>query len=198
MPRRNKKISSPITPIYLFVEGRKTEPKYFGLFKDRFSIRDFIIFNENGKSGNALLEKAKSRIKLDNLNPDAIKYLVFDKDALTDQQFTNVFEKAKKEGFDIGFSNLSFEVWLLAHFEKLTKRPTEPSDKAMLEAKLTKNLSQPYKKGDHKQLEKIVPFYKQAMENTSTINVVNFNYQCTTIGVMIEDILDKRNKKGGN
>ena len=192
MPRRNKKISSSITPIYLFVEGRKTEPKYFGLFRDQFSIRDFIIFNEGGKSGNALLEKAKSRIKLDNLNPNAIKYLVFDKDALTDKQFTNVFEKAKNEGFKIGFSNFNFEVWLLAHFEKLTKGPTDPQDKAMLETKLTKNLNQSYKKGDHKQLEKIILNHKQAVENASAVNVASFDYQCTTIGTMLEDILSER------
>jgi len=98
-------MSSPsaVTPIYFFVEGRKTEPEYFVLFKQKFSIQDFRIFSEDGKSGNALLEKAKSRIKLDNLDPSATKYLVFDKDAITENQFTDIFEKAKKEGFKIFF-----------------------------------------------------------------------------------------------
>jgi len=201
MSRRIKKMPSTpsVTPIYLFVEGKKTEPEYFGLFKQKFSIQDFRIFNEAGKSSNALLEKAKSRIKLGNLDPNALKYLVFDKDALTDEQFTDVFEKAKNEGFKIGFSNLNFEVWLLAHFEKLTKRPTSPSDKTVLEAKLTENLNQAYKKGDRKQLEKIVSNYNQAIENASAVNEAVFDYQCTTVGTMLEGILDKRkNKKGGD
>ena len=194
MSNRSKKISSSqsATPIYIFVEGKKTEPEYFVLFKQKFSIQDFRIFKEDGKSGNALLEKAKSRIKLDNLDPSATKYIVFDKDALTDKLLSDVFKNAKREGYKIGFSNLNFEVWLLAHFEKLTKRPTDLNDKTMLETKLTRNLNQSYKKGDRKQLEKIVPYYKQAVENAKDVNEADFDYQCTTIGVMIEDILDKR------
>jgi len=83
---------------------------------------------------------------------------------------------------------------LLAHFEELTKRPTDPLDKAKLETKLTKNLNQSYKKGDRKQLEKIIQNYKQALENASTVNVANFYYQCTTVGIMLEEILNERKR----
>jgi len=204
MSRRNRsKVPSKKSfPVYLFVEGEKTERFYFELLRDKLNISDLTIYPTKGKSGYALLEKSKSKIKLKNLDKTAPKYLIFDKDALTQEQLADVFEKAEQEDFKIGFSNLNFEVWLLAHFEKLTKRPTSPSDTKLLEKKLTEKLKQPYKKSDSKQLEKIIFNYEQAIENASMLNKADFNYQCTTIGTMIEEILNQsataRNEKGGN
>ena len=47
----------------------------------------------------------------------------------------------------------------------------------------------------------MVKKYEVAIKNTLAVNEVDFDYQCTTIGVMIEDILNTttdRNKKGGD
>ena len=33
-----------------------------------------------------------------------------------------MFKGAESEKFEIGFSNISFEVWLLAHFEKIAEK----------------------------------------------------------------------------
>ena len=196
MSRRNSnKLSfKKLTPIYLFVEGEKTERFYFELLRDKLSISGLRIYPTKGKTGSALLDKAKSKIKLGGLDESAIKYLVFDKDKLDKQEFNYVFNKASKEGFKIGFSNLNIEVWLLAHFEELQNRPTSLSDKVMLESKLTQHLNQKYQKGDRKQLEKIILYYKLAIENAKVINKEDFHYQCTTVGGMIERILNIQNK----
>jgi len=110
MARNRKKMLSPELPIYLFVEGEKSEPVYFELFRKELGISGLKIYPTKGKSGNALLLAAKNQIKLKNLRSDALKCLVFDKDALTDWELTAVFEKAETEGFKIGFSNSSFEL----------------------------------------------------------------------------------------
>ena len=186
--KQNKKTQRSITSVYLFVEGEKTETAYFDLLKNKLSISGLTVYLTRGKSGHSLLDEAKSKIKGDNLDEDAIKYLVFDKDTLTKEQFSHIFDRAAREGFKIGFSNLNIEVWLLAHFEKLTNRPTSLSDKKPLEGKLTKYLNQKYKKGCRKQLEKMISNYEQAVANADEVSEAKVDYQCTTVGSMIEEI----------
>ena len=202
MSNRNRRMSSLATPIYLFVEGEKSETVYFEILRKQLEISSLKILHKGGKSGNALLNAAKNEMNLNSsLDPKAIKYLVFDKDAMTKEQLDDILIKATEEGFEIAFSNLNFEVWLLSHFEKLTKRPTSPTDKIWLEKELTKKLNQSYKKGDRRQLEKIVSNYEIAIKNASAVCKVDFDYQCTTIGVMIKEIVNERTKsrkqKGG-
>jgi len=81
---------------------------------------------------------------------------------------------------------------LLAHFEKLTKRPTSPADGKLFKSKLTKVLNQEYKKGDYKQLEKLIANYEKAVENANAVSEVDFGYQCTTVGVMIEAVIREK------
>lgn len=191
MARRSRKKQLLGAPIYLFVEGEKTEPVYFDILKRHLNMTNIKIHSSKGKSGRALLDSAISQIKLGKFDHDGQKYLIFDKDALTKEQLLDVFHRAARENFNIGFSNLNFEVWLLAHFEKLTRRPTALSDKKWLHDKLTEKLKQPYKKGDRKQLEIMVPYYEQAIAHAKNSHEASFDYQCSTVGTIIEKISNR-------
>ena len=184
MTKRNKKFLTSV-PTYLFVEGEKTEPAYFAILKSRLGIPNLQIFPAKGKSGNALLANAISQIKLGSLNPKAVKYLVFDKNSLTTDELARVFENARVNGFNIGFSNLNFEVWLLAHFEKLTKRPTSSSDKSMLENKLKNKALRCFVWVIAKILLKLSRFVKKRAHIDSLATKVYSNYRDSLKNVFI-------------
>ena len=196
MARRNKKEfkkQHPI-PIYLFVEGTQSEPAYFNLLKKKLGIKNLQVHSKMSKSNAAsLITYAKKKITSDHndLDENAKVYLVFDKDDLSKKKYQDIVIMSKNEGFEIGFSNVSFEVWLLAHYENMTKGLI---DQKQLEKKLSVYLNQVYNKGDSLQLEKMVVNYENALKNTERINQVDLNFQCTTVGTMIEEIRGSRKK----
>ena len=184
MIKQNKRSIRNHKAIYLFVEG-EADKAYFDTLKAELHMPGLKAFDTKGGSGIKVLEKARSKLKLGNLDEDSEKYLVFDKDALTQGELQGILKRAKEEGFGIGFSNISFEVWLLAHFEKLTKGLLSQKS---LEISLSQHLKQSYKKANQKQLEIIISKYEAAINNANVVNKVDFDYQCTTIGTMIEEI----------
>lgn len=67
-----------------------------------------------GRSTKVLVGEA---IKKRSLSSYSDAWVVFDKDNNTD--FDEAIELAKKEGFNVTWSNESFELWLLLHFQDL-------------------------------------------------------------------------------
>ena len=174
--------------VFLLVEG-KTEQKYFESLcqKLRLSnvrIRAVVLKN----SGENWIDKAKNLLKNDHklgYDKKAEVFIIFDKDEYESEKLNKMFKDAQKENFQIGFSNVAFEVWLLAHFEQLTPRLLTTSK---LKEKLGKHLSHNYKKTDSSQLEKIVENYETAITNADRVSMIDFKYQCTNIGSVIRKI----------
>ena len=77
---------------------------------------------------------------------------------------------------------MTFEVWLLAHFEEVTPRLLS---KVALKNKLGIHLQTEYVKADSDQLEKIVKNYDMAVKNAEGISKVDFEHQSTNIGALI-------------
>lgn len=112
--------------IYIFTEGH-TEKNYFRMLNRKYNatvtVKVQVIPEAVGKQGMALLKHALGKIKTlskeEKRNLGGV-YLIFDKDSLTYADIEQVLLETKREDFSVGFSNRSFEVWLLAHFEKPT------------------------------------------------------------------------------
>jgi len=94
-------------------EGEKTEPNYFR----SFCVPKVVIDIEGlGKNPSSLVEEArKLQVQEDY---DQI-WCVFDRDSWTEADFNSAIRDAQAEGFEVAYSNESFELWYILHFEFL-------------------------------------------------------------------------------
>ena len=172
--------------VFILVEGR-TEQIYFDLLRQKLRLGNLKI-KMLDNVGNNWIEKAKLVMKNDkNFKRDKYTdvYVCFDKDEFVINDLQKINKVAKIEKITIGFSNIMFEVWLLAHFETVSNGLLS---KSALKAKLSRYLDQEYVKANSAQLEKIVELYSKAIDNSKSICEINYDKQCTTIGKMIEQI----------
>lgn len=74
-------------------------------------------------NGMALLKKAKARRDyLKKTKEIQQAYVVFDRDALTQADLIACERYARTEQLEIIFSSINFEIWILMHFEPVTRR----------------------------------------------------------------------------
>ena len=139
--------------VYLICEGSETEIKYFKKFRSRECNIDIVPIPSQYKSADKLVQKARATIGYSPYYPDEgdMIWCVFDRDDNTNAMLSKAKQMAIKEGYQIAFSNPSFEVWFLLHFNNQTT-PVENCETAI---KLLK------KKGRLEQYEKNKEVYEQ-------------------------------------
>lgn len=112
----------------IVTEGEKTEPLYFEEVRRRINNR----FRGNlisvkivgvGMNTESLLEEAK-RIAVDDIDGYTHVWVVYDKDSFSDESFNTVVAKCEttrmsRTRFHAIWSNESFELWYLLHYEYL-------------------------------------------------------------------------------
>ena len=168
---------------YIVTEG-ETEKRYISEFtqKDRCSA---VRIKKINPCGAQIIHRASEFWKHEEnyrKNPGP-RGIVIDKDALTREELNSILKDATDKKIEVFFSNSTFEVWLLAHFEKITKGMLSTEK---LREKLTKHLDREYKKGDTGQLRKIAKHFDQAVENTKDVCEVSYNTQCTNVGKLCQ------------
>lgn len=164
---------------YIITEG-KTEECYISEFTQKYRCSSVKI-KKIKPCGAEIIHRASDVWKHDKnkgLNP-VPKVIVIDKDRLTEEGFNSILEEAKNKGIRVFFSNSAFEVWLLAHFEPITKGFLSANE---LKKRLSKYLRGEYKKGNASQLREIVKHFDEAVENTKNVCEVSYNIQCTNVG----------------
>lgn len=185
---RNKKGRKEKRKVYILVEG-ETEQKYFDFLRQKLrlsnvKIRTLILNN----SGRTWIDKAKRLLQNDpklSRDKQTDVFVVFDKGEITVEELKAMFSKAVKENFTIGFSNITFEVWLVAHFEPMTSHLIS---KQGLKDKLSRYLQAKYIKANSDQLEKIIENLDVALKNSALISKVDLCGQSTNIDGMIMKI----------
>ena len=123
-------------------------------------------------------------LTLSNYNNPVI---VIDKDALTKDDFDTILRQAVDSKIDVVFSNSAFEVWLLAHFELITKGFLSANE---LKKRLSNYLGGEYKKGNVSQLRAIVKHFTQALENTRNVSSISYDTQCTNVGNLCQRMIE--------
>ncbi len=104
--------------VYIICEGEKTEIKYFKSYRTRDSIITIEPLPSKYQAAKALVEHAQSKIiqlDYDQSNGDEI-WCVFDRDNNSDADLGSAEQLARRLGYQIAYSNPSFELWYLLHF----------------------------------------------------------------------------------
>ncbi len=144
---------NPRTYYLIFCEGIKTEPNYFTAFSEELPKGTVTIdIVGTGANTTSLVEQAKDYCRSKCYGFDQ-KWVVFDKDDFSLDQFNQAIQNAQNEGFRVAYSNEAFELWYLLHFEYCDTG----IQRHRYIKKLTKYLGNKYKKNDptiYKQLLK--------------------------------------------
>lgn len=105
-------------------EGTKTEVAYFmsikesiqERYKDNLIVEKIDIFPEG--IGRGTMEVVQSALKSRNRHTYSDVWVVIDKDEFPD--FDEAILRAEKEGLSVAWSNQSFELWYLLHFQNVS------------------------------------------------------------------------------
>ena len=183
----------------LIVDG-DTEERYFKNILQRYNMSAKDVKQVAPSGGNAVtfaLSEAHSfesamRKRYENY------YIIIDRDYLSRDEFERIRREADQmQNVELIFSNVAFEVWLLAHYQRMTSRPVDAnSDNDIYKQNLDNYLDASYKKGDGVQLDKIISSAKHpidtAFSNTSAIQELDYDYQCTNVGPFLRQLVANR------
>lgn len=149
--------------VYLTCEGAETEIRYFKKFRSRECNIDIVPISSQYKSADKLVQKARATIGYSPYYPDEgdIIWCVFDRDDNTNAMLSKAKQMAIKEGYQIAFSNPSFEVWFLLHFNDQTA-PVENCEAAIKLLKKKDRLEQ-YEK-NKEVYEQLKPLQEAAID----------------------------------
>ncbi|WP_432355296.1 RloB family protein [Sporosarcina sp. A2] len=138
LPSRSKRKIDVKRDIYIFTEGKETEVHYFNALKQKLRVPTLKIRVKGvGNSGTSLVDYAIQKTKNENKSKIMV-WVVFDKDDLTTIEIEKSQKIAKQNSVNIAFSNTSFELWLLMHYESIVKGNTY--DKKIIFRNLSRNL----------------------------------------------------------
>jgi hypothetical protein len=142
-------------------EGTKTEPNYFRSFRVPKDVVEIVGVAEDPSR---LVNSAKKRAEEDEY--DQI-WCVFDRDpgAWTAENFNNALKNAKRYNFLVAYSNESFELWYILHFQFLNTA----TSRIDYEDKLSRMLGQKYQKNDPKMYDKLLEKQPEAIKNAQKL-----------------------------
>jgi hypothetical protein len=132
-------VRQPKKIIRIYAEGKKTEPNYLNSIKKELRLSEIDI-RVHGMGDhtlplvNRVIEDKKTE------KEETEWWVVFDRDDHED--FDNSIKKASKNGINTAYSNESFELWFILHFEYLTTS----NGRTSFSPKLSKHLGVKYEK----------------------------------------------------
>ncbi|UCH96309.1 MAG: RloB domain-containing protein [Candidatus Aminicenantes bacterium] len=105
--------------LFIVCEGKKTEPNYFNKFIEDCNFRgkpvEVQVVKIKKNTARELVDKADVVREI----PGDEVWAVFDKNGYT--KHNEAFKKVKNKHVKIAFSSISFEYWILLHFEYTTR-----------------------------------------------------------------------------
>ena len=133
---------------HIYCEGENTEPEYFKSFPINTETKVTAI--GLGRSKTALVEKAIELLTKEglmkrqaNFDPDRQLWVVFDYDFRGDVNesfdFNNAIKLAHKKGIRVAYSNDSFELWFVLHYQYQTAAVKRKEYYEILSSKLNCN-----------------------------------------------------------
>jgi len=149
-------------------EGEKTERIYFNhdCFKGKI-YRKNILHTENGQSSpKSVLKRLKDHAKKKTLNPKTDElWLIIDVDRWSHNDLLAVRSACNREGYSLGISNPSFELWLLLHQDN----PTNPLTTQACVTELRRLLGGPYDKSNYDP-SRLLPHVEQAISHAQRLD----------------------------
>ena len=163
--RKRYGFKNPKKSFLIICEGENTEPDYFNAFRLTSATVKAI---GKGLGTMSLVREAiiiKEREKTMGKTFDYC-WVVFDKDDYLD--FDEAISFAEENGFNVAYSNESFELWFLLHFNLLVN----PIERSQYVKQLSKYLGIPYTKqsGFAKRMyEMLKPLENKASKNADIL-----------------------------
>jgi len=167
---------TPITSIYIICEGRNTEPIYLERIKEEVEDDNYLAisiypdkndqYNKSDPIG-LINEAIQNKSHFDEI------YVVYDKDGYTKHKEAFELLESHKDKVKLIFSSISFETWILLHFEKCTESFSKSKD--ILEKKFvggSKYLPSYEKKGAFDLFPLIKNKTKQALINAAWLRYI--------------------------
>ncbi len=146
---------------YLIVcEGKQTEPNYFNGLKQAINKKygnkvDVLIpsidIKGTGMNTTSLVKYTQKTVNHSNKMYGQV-WVVFDKDDYSDEQFDSAIKNCN---YNVAWSNPNFEIWLLAHFKKITRYVSKNDVLQELSKEFQKNELGEYIKNDTNIFEKV-------------------------------------------
>lgn len=140
--------------VLIYTEG-KTEKSYFLALQRQYRRGRHLIIKSLAKQSISLANEVERRLKKNcDVKRSELEqvYVIFDKDDCSWEEIDKALKKLRENNVRIGFSNESFEVWLLLHFKQALSQP-------MLD-----------RKNSYKQLSECLGInYKDAKGNSRTL-----------------------------
>ncbi len=179
--RNGRVIEAPQRHLIL-CEGEQTEPNYFDGMANKINSkhrgRVSIEVQDTGEGRLKLLETAQEVVK--KYVDISHVWLVFDKDDFPKDEFDNTVHKVKtlnkksKIKYHVLWSNQCIEFWFLLHFIDLKTDidRKEYINKLNIEFKKHKIVGK-YAKNDTQILDKLLPYYKIAIDRADKIITEN-------------------------
>lgn len=187
--------SKPKKSFYIICEGEKTEKQYFdGIFNHRRSLNidqfiDIVVIEQEEGVTHIphpvhIVDGCINLIdNEDGTQTDLIDYdstideiwVIFDRDPNTfvEKQYHEVKEKCESYGINIGFTNPTFEFWLLLHLDNIeqynitdllaNEKTGGKSSKRFVEKELSNRLEDGYNKNNIR-FERFLPLVNTAIE----------------------------------
>jgi hypothetical protein len=155
--------------VFLIVcEGSKTEPGYFSSFRLPKHVYDIEGCGAN--TGTVV----KEATRLSKVHAYDEVWCVFDRDSFPRHAVNAAVLKAEQAGFNVAFSNESFELWYVLHFCYLDVAQSRDQYCGSLSGFLGK----PYKKNSNEMYDLLFELQPTAIKNAKRLekNVVNASW----------------------
>lgn len=151
-------------------EGKKSEPNYFNWLQRRWRVNaDVKIIGAAGNPEGVVKHAIEYKNPPSGSHAYDQVWAVFDKDDFSDECIHKAFNLAEQERIHLAFSNESFELWYLLHFNF---RDT-PIGRVELCQKLTENLGRKYEKNECEPFSIISHLLLNAMRHASKLAQIN-------------------------
>jgi len=149
-------------------EGEKTEPNYFLSFRVPREVIDVRGIGAN------TISLVKEAIKIRDKNGDYDEvWCVFDRDSFPIQNFNAAIDCAKDNDIEVAYSNETFEIWYLLHFDYRDTAMSRSEYETALTERLRKldfiSDNQKYRKNSETMYDDLYSFQKQAIKRAEKL-----------------------------
>ena len=187
--------------VYLICEGKETEIRYFKRFRSRGCHIDIIPSPSQYKVADCLVQKARATMGTNPYYPEEgdVIWCVFDRDENSDAVLQKAKYAAKQKGYQLAYSNPSFELWFLLHF--VNQRTKVANCQAVIRMLKQSGRMEKYEKNQDV-YDQLKPLQKDAVERAKqrihaleeeNIEVISRESNpATTVAELVEYLNNKR------
>lgn len=172
--------------IMFYVEGR-SEELYFNHVRQILDLYQSQVKCFKGFKEDVVTEVQKDLQKQPQLRQkEVIVFILFDLDDCKENVYKSNLEKSKGLKFTLCVSNPSFEIWLLAHHERVAPSPLTNRE---MQRKLSAHWKSEFSK-THPKITEIAKDYEVAIENVKGIKELDFarNLNYTDLDDLIKEL----------